>query len=213
MPGIRKAGLGPHDGHAPPHPSGISEWCDFSLPGAMGPPGPDGSTEGASAADRHVVLTAVGISFRLGAATYRVLPAGETPGPEDEILVEEQARELLARAEAPVIAQLLRSGTPLLLVRLRPPVPMASVGLPAAPPPAAAASAPRPKVVKEGWIEVEVVDEHGEAREGDHYRLKLPDGRVIEGQVGSNGRIALHGIDPGNAELTITSLDGPAWSN
>jgi hypothetical protein len=57
-----------------------------------------------------------------------------------------------------------------------------------------------------------VLDDQGEPRQGDRYKLKLPDGRVLEGTIGGKGLISLHGIDPGQVELTITSLDSAVWS-
>jgi hypothetical protein len=81
-----------------------------------------------------------------------------------------------------------------------------------APPEAAAPPARPAKPVKEGWVEIEVVDGDGKPVVGRAYRLELPDGRIIEGKLGSNGVIAVHAIDPGSVTLSFTDLDGRAWS-
>jgi hypothetical protein len=230
MPGVRKAGLGLYNDVSPAHPPGISQRCDFSLHGAMGPPGPDRDRDGTSSADRSARLTALGISFRLGAARYRILPAGSRPAADEDRVGDKEARKLLEQAAtldqpgdadivggtptsiATLVIELRRSVGPVVVMRLRPSAPTAKappleVVAEASPPPSR-----RPREVKEGWIEVEVLDELGEVREGDSYRLKLTDGRILEGKVGSKGVIAVHGIDPGNVEVTITSLDGAAWT-
>jgi hypothetical protein len=158
------------------------------------------------------------------------LPAGSRPAADEDRVGDKEARKLLEQAAtldqpgdadivggtptsiATLVIELRRSVGPVVVMRLRPSAPTAKappleVVAEASPPPSR-----RPREVKEGWIEVEVLDELGEVREGDSYRLKLTDGRILEGKVGSKGVIAVHGIDPGNVEVTITSLDGAAWT-
>lgn len=226
MPGFRRPGpLGFPDETPTAHPSGIAPGGGYSMPvsvmdfvdrsGGASSPSPSAS----------VKLLAKGLTFRFGATTYRVLSPGSQPAADEELLDQRQAREVLERAaqrdqflgfgggagEAARLLAGLRGARDLVVVRSRSRVPTASTRS-SAPDPAPPPPARKPKAVKEGWIEIEVVDEAGEPREGDAYRLKLPDGRVLEGTIGSKGLIAVHGIDPGNAELTITSLDAGAWS-
>jgi hypothetical protein len=177
--------------------------------------------------DTTSIVTANGLTFRIGATTYRVLPPGARPAADEELIDEKRSLEVLERAAqldeagnadsagefgstAAFLTELRRSTRALVVVRLRLRAPSAS-SLPPQPEPVLPPPARRPKVAKEGWIEIEVVDGSGEAREGDRYRLKLPDGRVLEGTIGSKGVIAVHGIDAGSAELTVTSLDAGAW--
>jgi hypothetical protein len=98
----------------------------------------------------------------------------------------------------------------LVLLRIVPPPAQRSAPAPApeAPPPP---PAPARKPVKDGWIEFEVLDEEGRPRGGDTYKLELPDGRVLSGKVAANGIISVHGIDPGDAKLTLTEIDSETW--
>jgi hypothetical protein len=183
----------------------------------------------ASASDAAAMVTANGLTFRFGATTYRVLPPGATPAADEELVDKKQSQKVLEGAAqlddpgdadfggrfgstAALLTELRRSTRALVVVRLRPRAPSASspprAPEPAPPPPPLR----KPKPVKEGWIEIEVVDDSGEPRQGDSYRLKLPDGRVLEGTIGSKGIIAVHGIDPGSTELSITSLKAAASS-
>jgi hypothetical protein len=165
-----------------------------------------------------------GISFRLGSAQYRVRRPGPTLGlaPDEEVLPPAEAKQILeqaAKADAsndvmlvgigPTVAGVMRSGVPVIVLRVRP---RASSG---GAPPVVEAPAPPPKrakPVKDGWIEIDVVDEDGESRAGDRYRLELPDGRVFEGAVSSKGTISFHGIDPGSAKLSFPGLDRATWA-
>ena len=79
-----------------------------------------------------------------------------------------------------------------------------------APPPPPAPAARPPKPLKEGWVEIEVVDRDGRPVVGQPYKLELPDGRVMEGRLGSSGLISVHAIDPGQVTLSFPELDRPA---
>ena len=150
--------------------------------------------------------------------TYRLRRPHATGSPDEQVLPLEEARAVLHRAadghhELGELRHLVELDRSLVVVRLRSltlggnPSPVAEAPAPPSAPP------PKPaKVVKEGWIEIEVTDELGQPRTGDGYKLQLPDGRVLEGTVGPGGLISVHGIDPGSAKLTLTSLDGRAWS-
>lgn len=88
-----------------------------------------------------------------------------------------------------------------------------TVGEPMAAPPAAAAPTARPpKQVKEDWVEIQVVDGEGRPVVGHAYKLELPDGKVVEGKLGSSGVISVNAIDPGNVTLSFPELDARAWS-
>lgn len=160
------------------------------------------------------------LSFRVSATNYRVRRAdgAKALASDEELVPEAEAKKLLAEAvaqpdaAAAELRHLILTGVPLSVVRVRLLTLTTLVDLspPIEPPPPAPATR-KPKEVKEGWIEIEVADEDGNLRGGDRYQLKLPDGRVVEGTIGPQGTISLHGIDPGNAELTFPDLDGRAW--
>jgi hypothetical protein len=61
------------------------------------------------------------------------------------------------------------------------------------------------------WIEIELVDENDEPVPGEKYRITLPDGRVAEGTLDTNGSARVSGIDPGTCQITFPDLDKEAW--
>jgi hypothetical protein len=164
-----------------------------------------------------------GIQFWIGAQQYRVRRVRAAGARDEHLLGHDEARRLAdstSHAGDPnVPVALLQKAAhargkeaTLVVARLRPLPPAA------APKPAAAAEPPRPpskapKPVKEGWIEIEVVDDDGQPVSGRAYKLKLPDGRTLEGTLGANGVISIHGIDPGSATFSFVDLDGAAWKN
>jgi hypothetical protein len=176
---------------------------------------------------RDLVEQVDGLSFRLGATAYRVRRVGVLAGSrsDEEILPAAEAQQILTRAasqpdegahqfgEAPgrLLDELLEAQLPLIVVRVRPSAPASGSRAPLVEEPPPPISRTR-KPVKEGWIEIEVTDADGTLRDADPYRLELPDGRVLEGTVGSNGVVSIHGIDPGSAKLTFPKLNGGAWS-
>jgi hypothetical protein len=120
----------------------------------------------------------------------------------------EEARKVLDQVSGiPELAALVTplrqvvAGTGLRLLLLRPPA-FGAISPPLPAPPVASA-APAPKKEPKSWIEIEVVDGEGKPREGCSYRLDLPDGRTMQGKLGSKGVISVHGIDPGSATLTL----------
>lgn len=68
---------------------------------------------------------------------------------------------------------------------------------------------PNPKT----FIEIELVDEDGNAVAGEFYEITLPDGSVADGQLDDNGRARVDGIDPGSCQITFPDLDKDAWNS
>lgn len=65
---------------------------------------------------------------------------------------------------------------------------------------------------KKSWIEIKLVDEHGEPVRGERYRVILPDGSTIaEGTTNEKGEARVTNIDPGNCRITFPRIDGRAW--
>lgn len=60
------------------------------------------------------------------------------------------------------------------------------------------------------WIEVELLDEEGAPVSGAAYWVKLPDGEVREGRLGSTGRVYFGDLDPGQCEIRWPELDAAA---
>jgi hypothetical protein len=225
MAGARTIGPVGLYGEIPPQPQGPGAGAGSCLSGPLGLGDVVASQESARGIDVSAALSS-GIGLRLGARQYRILAEGAGRRSDERLLGEEQTSALLAEAArlegdsggergamSALLAELRRSGRRFVVVEVRAQAPIATASVSApSPAPAPPAPARKPAPVKEGWIEIEVLDDAGEPREGDRYKLKLPDGRLLEGTIGSKGLISVHGIDPGNAELTITTLDSALWS-
>lgn len=62
---------------------------------------------------------------------------------------------------------------------------------------------------EEHWLQIKLVDDEGQPVPGERYRVKLPDGRVIEGRLDEHGMARVDGIDdPGSAIVTFPEAEG-----
>ena len=115
----------------------------------------------------------------------------------------ERLRELLRAAVRERAIGLVRVARPL----------RASAGSAApepAPPPAPSPAKPQPKSEKT-WITIKVMYEDGDEPYSGAFQVKLPDGRVEKGKLGSSGVKEISGIDPGSCEVSFPDLDANAW--
>lgn len=64
---------------------------------------------------------------------------------------------------------------------------------------------------KPSWIEIEMVGEDDKPIVGEAYRIKLPEGSVVEGTLDDKGFARVDGIEPGNCQITFPNLDCEAW--
>ena len=65
---------------------------------------------------------------------------------------------------------------------------------------------------KKHWIEIELVDEDGNAVPGEPYRITLPDGTTVaDGTLNEKGWARVDHIDPGTCQVTFPNLDKDAW--
>lgn len=64
---------------------------------------------------------------------------------------------------------------------------------------------------KKTWIEITLKDAEGNPVAGERYKLKLADGRVMEGRLDANGRARVNGIDPGTAQVSFPDRDAGDW--
>ena len=61
-------------------------------------------------------------------------------------------------------------------------------------------------------LEIELVDEDDEPVAGEPYRVELPSGDVLQGNLNSLGKAMLTGIvDSGNCKVTFPRLDEAVW--
>lgn len=61
------------------------------------------------------------------------------------------------------------------------------------------------------WIEYHLVDEDGISVPGAQYRVKTPDGSMIDGAFDRNGKTRISMIDPGNCKIWLLDVDGKEW--
>ncbi|BDC47938.1 hypothetical protein F183_A02540 [Bryobacterales bacterium F-183] len=64
---------------------------------------------------------------------------------------------------------------------------------------------------EKSWVDIQLLDEEGEPVAGERYVLKLTDGSIREGTLGTDGRVRVNGIDPGNCVVTFPDLHTKEW--
>jgi hypothetical protein len=62
------------------------------------------------------------------------------------------------------------------------------------------------------WIAIELKDNDGNPVAGEPYRIELPDGRIIEGNLDGMGTAEVRGIDPGQCNVTFPSRAASTWN-
>lgn len=220
MAGFRSARpLGLFD--EPPSPAGIAPGAGYLFAGA-GALHDVVASDGGAPLERFLARPG-GLTFQVGATTYRLRRVDQRarPQPEETPVPAAESRSILERASGTEAASLLPllstalfawSGTTgsLGLFRLRPWSPAAPPDEPL-PLPLPKAKPPAPK--KElSWVEIHFQNESGEPISGQRYRLELPDKSVREGLVPKGGVLRLDGIDPGSCRLSMVELDAADWS-
>lgn len=63
----------------------------------------------------------------------------------------------------------------------------------------------------EHWLEIELVDDLGNAVPNERYRVTLPDGRVREGRLNAQGRARMEDVPPGVCEVGFPDIDAAEW--
>jgi hypothetical protein len=81
----------------------------------------------------------------------------------------------------------------------------ATCGAPAPPPPTKDPS------TEKTWIEYKLVDEDGISVPGAQYRVKTPDGSMIDGAFDRKGKARIPTIDPGNCKIWLLDVDSKEW--
>lgn len=66
---------------------------------------------------------------------------------------------------------------------------------------------------KSHWIQIELVDSLGKPAAGVCYRIELPDGMPVTGNLDMDGRATVKQIAGGTCRVTFPDLDGSAWTD
>lgn len=66
---------------------------------------------------------------------------------------------------------------------------------------------------KKSWIAIKLVDENNFCVPGEAYRITLPDGTKVEGDLDKKGFARIKGIDPGTCEVTFPKIDSHDWKH
>jgi len=65
---------------------------------------------------------------------------------------------------------------------------------------------------KKSWIAIKLVDQDGEPVPGEEYRITLPDGSTVEGDLDKGGFARVNGIDPGTCQVSFPTIDRNDWN-
>ena len=71
-------------------------------------------------------------------------------------------------------------------------------------------TAPGPE--EQHFIEIELLDDAGNAVAGERYFVELPDGSSISGRTDGNGRARIDGVDPGTAKVSFPDMDQSVYT-
>lgn len=77
------------------------------------------------------------------------------------------------------------------------------------PPPAGSEQTISPD--KKSWISIKLVDQDDHVVPGEPFRIKLPDGSSVEGQLDLGGQARISGIDPGNCQVSFPNRTASDW--
>ena len=134
-----------------------------------------------------------GMTRALRGAVDRARPGRHTCDLQDAGIVEEVARDLVARRAQ---AWFWRESSFAL--------------------PTVAAAAERPRALVDPtltWIEIRLIDTDGLPVAGERYHLVLPDGSEQEGYLDGAGRAHVTGIKPGNCKVSFPDIDASEWKS
>jgi hypothetical protein len=70
---------------------------------------------------------------------------------------------------------------------------------------------PRRSTKPTTWIAIELVDDQGKPIPRERFRIELPDGSFVEGQLDAGGRARLDDLDPGTCQITFPDMDAKEW--
>jgi hypothetical protein len=123
--------------------------------------------------------------------------AGQMRGWDDQEL-ERNFLDWVSRGEVMIVAEPAQALNPGIATR--------GLELKVDPPP------PAQKKKKVAWIAIELVDQDGEPVPDQPYKIELPNGSSRAGNLDSQGKARIEGIDPpGTCKISFPELDAADW--
>jgi hypothetical protein len=61
------------------------------------------------------------------------------------------------------------------------------------------------------WVEVHLVDAEQQPVPGAHYKIELPDGSRMEGNLDDEGKVRFDSIIPGTCKVAFPEIDAKEW--
>jgi hypothetical protein len=62
------------------------------------------------------------------------------------------------------------------------------------------------------WVEIQLVGEDDLPIPNEKYALKLPGGKLLEGNLDDQGKFRVEGIPPGQCQVSFPDFDKTAWT-
>ncbi len=61
------------------------------------------------------------------------------------------------------------------------------------------------------WVGIRLKDDEGNPIPNEPFRIKLPDGTIVEGTLDSEGKAEIHGIPAGQCQVCFPQIDKDLW--
>jgi hypothetical protein len=68
------------------------------------------------------------------------------------------------------------------------------------------------KLRTRSWVEIQLVGEDDSPIPNEKYALKLPGGKLLEGNLDDQGKVRIDGLPPGQCQVAFPDLDKTAWT-
>jgi hypothetical protein len=61
------------------------------------------------------------------------------------------------------------------------------------------------------WVGIKLKDDQGNPVAGEPFKLKLPDGTIVEGTLDDEGKAEIHGVPEGQSQVCFPKIDKDEW--
>ena len=61
------------------------------------------------------------------------------------------------------------------------------------------------------WVEVRLIDEDDEPVAGAYYKVQLPDGSIMTGNLDEDGKVRFDSIVPGTCKVSFPEIHAKEW--